>query len=165
MVNTGKIEKMLDEILEEMKNAKTPEELDALQKKVDMLEDLIEAIEGDKDIEKVAQLMDKIGPMMEDIIEPIKDLITELYSPEKMQTLGKSVAEFYKNLIEAGMDKETTTELTKEYMQSINATKNLMEMLQGFLTKGMGGHNVNTNIPGKPKKVREIKIEEEEGNE
>jgi hypothetical protein len=161
MVNTEKIEKMLDELLEEMKNAKTPEELNALQRKVDMLEDLIEAVEGDKDIEKVAQLMDKIGPMMEDIIGPIKDLITELYSPEKMQTLGKSVAEFYKNLVEAGMDKETATELTKEYMQSINAAKNLMEMLQGFLTKGMGGHNVNINIPGKPKKVREIEIEEE----
>ncbi|NJF25023.1 hypothetical protein [Thermococcus sp. Bubb.Bath] len=164
MVNAEKIERLVDEIAEEMKNAKSPEELDALEKKVDMLEDLIEAVEGDKDIEKAAQLMDKIGPMMEDIIGPIKDLITELYSPEKMAAMGKSVADFYKNLVEAGMDKETATELTKEYMKSVNAAKSLMEMLQGLIA-GRGGHNVNINIPSKPKKVREVEIEEEEGRE
>jgi len=150
MVDTEKIEKMMEELLEEMKNAKTPEELEALQKKVKVLENLIEAVEGDKDIDKAAQLMDKIGPMMEDIIGPIKDLLAELYNPEKMAAMGKSVADFYKNLVEAGMDKEAALELTKEYMASINVAKTIAETFAGLI-KG-GSKNVKViNIAGGPK--------------
>lgn len=163
MVNAEKIEKLIDEIVEEMRNAKTPEELEALQRKVEMLEDLIEAVEGDKDIEKAALLMDKIGPIMEDIIEPIKGLLAELYNPEKMAAMGKSVADFYKNLVEAGMDKEAALELTKEYMASINVVKTLTETFANMMASK--GGNVSVNIPLGHKKVREIEIEEEEERE
>ncbi len=124
---------------------------------MDVVEDLIEAYYGDRDIEGAAKLMDKIGPIMEDILEPLKDLLNELYSPEKMQAMGKSVAEFYKNLVEAGMDKEAALELTKEYMNSINAAKTLLETFQGFLTKKGG----NTIIYTGKKPPTEEKREEE----
>ncbi len=141
----AQLEKLLEELTEEIRNAKSEEEVELLEKKVDMVEDLIEAYYGDRDIEQAAKLMDKIGPMMEDILEPLKNLLSELYSPEKMQTMGKSVAEFYKNLVEAGMDKETATELTKEYMKSINASKALLETLTELM-KGKGGHSGSINI-------------------
>ncbi|WP_209477612.1 hypothetical protein [Thermococcus stetteri] len=163
MVGTEKIEKLIDEIVEEMKTAKSPEELDALQRKVDMLEDLIDAIEGDKDIEKAAQLMDKVGPMVESILGPLKELLKELYDPEKMAAMGKSVAEFYKNLVEAGMDKEAALELTKEYMASINVAKTLTETFANMMASK--GGNVSVNIPFSHKKVREVEIEEEEEKE
>ena len=133
----AQLEKLLEELTEEIRNARSEEEVKLLEKKVDMVEDLIEAYYGDRDIEQAAKLMDKVGPMIEDILGPLKDLLMELYSPEKMQAMGKSVAEFYKNLIEAGMDKETATELTKEYMESINAAKNLMEVFIGMM-RGKG---------------------------
>lgn len=161
MVDTEKIEKMMEELLEEMKNAKTPEELEALQKKVEVLEDLIEAVEGDRDIDKAAQLMDKIGPMMEDIIGPIKDLLAELYNPEKMAAMGKSVADFYKNLVEAGMDKEAALELTKEYMASINVAKTIAETFAGLI-KGGGSKQVKViNIAGGPKGKPIVEDDEE----
>ena len=124
-----KLEELLNEIVEEMRNARSEEELEVLRKKVNMLEDLIVAYEGDKDLEKIPLLMEKVGDMMEDILQPLKELLNELYSPERVQAMGKSVAEFYKNLVEAGMDKEAALELTKEYMDSINPGKKLMEML------------------------------------
>ena len=135
----AQLEKLLEELTEEIRSAKSEEEVELLEKKVDMVEDLIEAYYGDRDIEQAAKLMDKVGPMIEDILEPLKDLLSELYSPEKMQAMGKSVAEFYKNLVEAGMDKEAALELTKEYMDSINAAKTLLETFTGLM-KGRGGH-------------------------
>ncbi len=156
----AQLEKLLEELTEEMKNAKSEEELRLLEKKVDIVEDLIEAYYGDRDIEQAAKLMDKIGPMIEDILEPLRDLLSELYSPEKMQAMGKSVAEFYKNLVEAGMDKETATELTKEYMKSINAPKALLETLMELM-KGKGGHSGSISIVHRKKE----KPEEEEGKE
>ncbi|WP_430515236.1 hypothetical protein [Pyrococcus woesei] len=152
MVEAEKIEKLIEEIAEEIKTAKTPEEVEVLERKVKSLKSLIEAIEGDKDLDKVAMLMDKLGPMIEDILGPIKELISELYNPERMAALGKSVAQFYKDLVEAGMDKEAALELTKEYMASINLFKSLIESLAKVVSsKG--------NIPiGMPK----IEIEKEE---
>ena len=131
----AQLEKLLEELTEEIRNARSEDEVKLLEKKVDMVEDLIEAYYGDRDIEQAAKLMDKVGPMIEDILGPLKELLMELYSPEKMQAMGKSVAEFYKNLTEAGMEKEAALELTKEYMDSINAAKTLLETFQGFLTK------------------------------
>lgn len=161
MANAEKIERLIDEIVEEMRNAKTPEELKALEKKVDMLEDLIDAIEGDKDLDKVAVMMDKVGTLMEGIMGPLKELLRELYDPEKMAAMGKSVADFYKNLVEAGMDKEAALELTKEYMASINVAKTLTEALVNMM--GKRGGNVGINIPPLGhNKVREVEIEEEE---
>ena len=153
----AQLEELLRELVEEMRRAKTREELEILKKKVDIIEDLIDAYEGDRDLDKVAVLMDKIGPMVEGIMGPLKELIEELYSPEKMLALGKGVAEFYRNLVEAGMDKETAVELTKQYMENINAAKTILETFQSFLTKKGGGIVIH---PGKKPPV-EIKGEED----
>ncbi|WP_461862849.1 hypothetical protein [Thermococcus sp.] len=153
----AQLEKLVEELVEEIRNAKSEEEVKVLKEKVEAVESLIETYERDKDLDKVAVLMDKVGPMIEDILDPLKDLLSELYSPEKMQAMGKSVAEFYKNLVEAGMDKEAALELTKEYMNSINAAKTLLETFQGFLTKKGG----NTIIYTGKKPPTEEKREEE----
>ncbi len=158
----AQLEKLLEELTEEIRNARSEEEVKVLKEKAGAVEKLIEAYEGDKDLDKVAVLMDRIGPMIEDILGPLKELLNELYSPEKMQTMGKSVAEFYKNLIEAGMDKETATELTKEYMRSINAPKTLLETLTELM-KGKGDHFGPSNIiHGKDKTVGAKNEREEE---
>ncbi|GAB6101548.1 hypothetical protein JCM16138_07710 [Thermococcus atlanticus] len=142
-----KLEELLDEITEGIRNAKTPEEVELLKKKAEIVEDLIETYEGDKDLEKIPAIMDKVGDMIEDILQPLKELLNELYSPERVQAMGRSVAEFYKNLAEAGMDREAALELTKEYMDSINPGKKLMEMLTNL---GKGGFG-NIYIPGPPR--------------
>ncbi|ACJ16642.1 hypothetical protein TON_1154 [Thermococcus onnurineus NA1] len=139
-----KLEELLNELVEDMKNAKTPEEVEVLGEKAKILRGLIEAYEGDKDLDKIPLLMEKVGDMVEDILEPLKELLNELYSPERVQAMGRSVAEFYKNLTEAGMDKDAALELTKEYMDAINPGKKLMEMLGEMV--GGGRHLGPINI-------------------
>ncbi|ASJ12986.1 hypothetical protein A3L14_08845 [Thermococcus thioreducens] len=142
-----KLEELLDELVEGIRNAKTEEEVELLKKKAEIVEDLIQTYEGDKDLEKIPAIMDKVGDMIEDILVPLKELLNELYSPERVQAMGRSVAEFYKNLAEAGMDRGAALELTREYMDSINPGKKLMEILASF---GKGGFG-NINIPGPPR--------------
>ncbi|CAB50149.1 hypothetical protein [Pyrococcus abyssi] len=149
-----KLEKVVEELIEEIKSAKTEEEVEVLERKVKAVKKLIEAYEGDKDLDKIAMLMDKLGPMVEDILEPLQKLLADLYSPEKMQALGKSVAQFYKDLVEAGMDKETATELTKEFMKNINVMRSLLEGLTGMLQKGKG---FQVYVHGKEEKREETK--------
>ncbi len=158
--NSGakKLDELLGEITEGIRNAKTPEEVELLKKKVDLVEDLIKAYEGDKDLEKIPAIMDKVGDMIEDILEPLKELLNELYSPERVQAMGRSVAEFYKNLAEAGMDREAALELTKEYMDSINPGKKLMEMLTNLGKSGFG----NIYIPGGSQSSEERKGEKKD---
>ncbi|WP_258083916.1 hypothetical protein [Thermococcus thermotolerans] len=141
-----KLEELLDELVEGIRNAKTEEEVELLKKKAEIVEDLIQTYEGDKDLEKIPAIMDKVGDMIEDILQPLKELLNELYSPERVQAMGRSVAEFYKNLAEAGMDRDAALELTKEYMEAINPGKKLMEILANF---GKGGFG-SINIPGTP---------------
>ncbi|CAD5244768.1 hypothetical protein [Thermococcus camini] len=141
-----KLEELLGELVEGIRNAKTEEEVELLKKKAEIVEDLIEAYEGDKDLEKIPAIMDKVGDMIEDILVPLKELLNELYSPERVQAMGRSVAEFYKNLAEAGMDRDAALELTKEYMDAINPGKKLMEILASF---GKGGFG-NITFPGPP---------------
>ncbi|NJE01547.1 hypothetical protein [Thermococcus sp. JdF3] len=135
-----KLEELLDELVEGIRNAQSVEEVEVLKKKAEVVEDLIEAYEGDRDLDKIPALMDKVGDMMEDILQPLKELLNELYSPERVEAMGKSVAEFYKNLAEAGMDRDAALELTKEYMDAINPGKKLMEMLGELVGKGGHGH-------------------------
>ncbi|WP_234394426.1 hypothetical protein [Thermococcus piezophilus] len=116
-----------------------------------VLEILIEAYGGDKDLDKIPAIMERVGDMIEDILQPLKELLNELYSPERIQAMGRSVAEFYKNLTEAGMDKDAALELTREYMDAINPGKKLMEILANF---GKGGFG-NITIHGGPQNSEE----------
>ncbi|QDA31805.1 hypothetical protein FH039_09635 [Thermococcus indicus] len=150
-----KLEELLDELVEGIRNAKTEEEVELLKKKAEIVEDLIETYEGDKDLEKIPAIMDKVGDMIEDILQPLKELLNELYSPERVQAMGRSVAEFYKNLAEAGMDKEAALELTKEYMDAINPGKKLMEMFGGFMKMGNHGGWMDFHGPRKPENGEE----------
>ncbi len=134
-----KLEELLDELVEEMRKARTPEELEVLERKVEIVEDLIEAYEGDKDLEEVGKLVERLGKTVENLIGPLKELLAELYSPERIEAMGRSVAELYKTLVEAGMDKEEALKLTKEYMESINIVKKLMEAVERLMSFGKEG--------------------------
>ncbi|NJD99708.1 hypothetical protein E3E26_07940 [Thermococcus sp. LS1] len=146
------LERLLDELAEGIRNAKTPEEVELLEKKAKITRKLIEAYEGDKDLEQVGKLVEKLGDVMENLMGPLKDLLAELYSPDRIESMGRSVAEFYKTLVEAGMDKEEALTLTKEYMDSINVVKKLMEALGGVMGYGKEQGNWMKMMGQAPKK-------------
>lgn len=65
----------------------------------------------------------EIGEMMDMVSEKLPALIREvqnvLFSEEGATTMSKAVGTFYRNLIDAEMDKEDAMRLTQEYMSTL----------------------------------------------
>jgi len=165
------IEETIKELTRELKEAKSEEEIELIERKVEMLEDMLKTYEkgkGDEeDIEELHQVLGTVSEhlpkIMDSIFGPIKELLNDVYDPEKAEKFGKNVANFYKELVGAGMDSDKAFELTKEYMESMNIIKTLVG---AFMKDKMGkleGLKELQNL-GK-KKRKEIEIEEEDFEE
>lgn len=69
-------------------------------------------------VQEIGELMDVMADKLPGLIREIYDI---LYSEEGAATMSKAVATFYKNLIEAGMEKSDAMYLTEEYMSTLNS--------------------------------------------
>lgn len=67
-------------------------------------------------VKELAELMDM---MSERVPGLLRDLQNTLFSQEGAESMSKAVGIFYKNLIEAGMDKAEALTLTQEYLSSL----------------------------------------------
>lgn len=164
------IEETLKELTNQLKEAKSEEDIELIERKIEVLEDVIKDISkkggGDKeDVEELKEVMETISQhlpaIMDSIFGPLKSLLNDIYDPEKSEKLGKNVANFYKELISAGMEPDKAFELTREYMDSINVIKTLAS---AFMQKKMGeikGLEELKNIGKKRKKIIEEEFEEE----
>jgi len=102
-----------------------------------------------------------ISEFLRDLKEPIADLIKAITGGLSGDQIGKDVAQFYKHLIEAGIDKELAREMTLEYFKKRTAMADLGSMLMKMFSKGKGFMTT-----GKPRsKGREAEEEEEEREE
>ena len=160
------IEDTIKELTQQLREAKSEEDIKLIEKKIEMLEDMLYTVpkkkEGGDDAEEVSEILSAVSEhlpkIMESIFGPIKDLLNDVYDPEKAEKFGKNVANFYKELVGAGMDPDKAFELTKEYMESMNIIKTLVG---AFMKEKMGkleGLKELQNL-GKKKK-REIEEEE-----
>ncbi|USS39825.1 hypothetical protein NF865_05420 [Thermococcus aggregans] len=165
------IEDTIKELTQQLREAKSEEDIKLIEKKIEMLEDMLYTVpkkkEGGDDAEEVSEILSAVSEhlpkIMESIFGPIKDLLNDVYDPEKAEKFGKNVANFYKELVGAGMDPDKAFELTKEYMESMNIIKTLVG---AFMKEKMGkleGLKELQNL-GKKKKS-EIEIEEDEFEE
>jgi len=165
------IEDTIKELTQQLREAKSEEDIKLIEKKIEMLEDMLYTVpkkkEGGDDAEEVSEILGAVSEhlpkIMESIFGPIKDLLNDVYDPEKAEKFGKNVANFYKELVGAGMDPDKAFELTKEYMESMNIIKTLVG---AFMKEKMGkleGLKELQNL-GKKKKS-EIEIEEDEFEE
>ncbi len=141
----GIIEETIRDLTQQLKEAKSEEDLELLERKIEILEDMLSEFKvagkkSDKeDVEELREVMgvlsESLPKIMDSIFGPIKDLINETYDPEKAERFGKNVASFYKELVGAGMDPDKAFELTKEYMESVNIVKTLVA---AFMKEKMG---------------------------
>ncbi len=70
----------------------------------------------DDDVKKVEEIIDVFsekGPEM------IKSMMKTLYSKEAGKSMGEAVAAFYKELTEAGIEKEVAIDMTRDYLNSV----------------------------------------------
>lgn len=101
-----------------------------------------------------------ISEFLRDLKEPVTELIKAITGGLSGDQIGKDVAQFYKHLIEAGIDKELAREMTLEYFRKRTAMADLGSMLMKLFSKGKGF--VST---GKPRPEVGETEEEEEGEE
>lgn len=69
-----------------------------------------------EDIEELRGLFNLLKEFLPEVIPLVKDLINTVMEALSGEKLGKDVADFYKNLIDSGMDKNLAAELTKNYL-------------------------------------------------
>jgi len=157
------VEETIKELTKDLKEAKSEEDIRLIERKISVLEDIVDELPGGgygEDAEEVKEILGAVSEhlpkIMDSIFGPIKDLLNEVYDPEKAEKLGKNVAHFYKELVEAGMDPDKAFELTKEYMDSVNVIKSIISAVMQSkmadiknlekLGKAMGGMKKHVEI-------------------
>ena len=73
-------------------------------------------------MEDSKELKEVMNTLRDTVPAIIKGIVDALYSGNNAEELGKQVANFYKSMIDAGMDKKEAYELTKEFMESRDIT-------------------------------------------
>ena len=69
------------------------------------------------DAEKIKEILETVSEGIPKILESVSKA---LYGSENTEKLGKTVAQFYKELIEAGMTQEQAFRLTRDYMSNFS---------------------------------------------
>lgn len=67
-------------------------------------------------VKEIGELMDMMSGKLPGLLREIQNII---FSEEGATSMSKAVGIFYKNLIEAGMDKSDAMYLTQEYMATL----------------------------------------------
>ena len=79
-----------------------------------------------EDIEQLKELMETLQETIPDLISGIMEAI---YNAEDSEKLAKSTTKFYKELVNAGMDKDQAYELTREYLKGRDVGSLIREVL------------------------------------
>ena len=81
-----------------------------------------------QDAKEVKEILEVVSTEIPKLLESISNVI---YKAENAEVMGKSIAAFYKQMKEAGMDDKQAFELTQQYMKSFS--------LGGMISSAMGG--------------------------
>jgi len=100
------------------------EELEDLEDELEDLQDTIEDHEEEledefEDAESVKEILDVVSDRIPTLITGIQEAV---YSPERSKQMARSVAEFYKTLIESGMPERDASALTISHMHNLQTT-------------------------------------------
>jgi hypothetical protein len=80
------------------------------------------------DAQEVKEVLEVVSVEIPKLLESISNVI---YKAENAEVMGKSIAAFYKQMKEAGMDDKQAFELTQQYMKSFS--------LGGMISSAIGG--------------------------
>jgi len=109
------------------------------------------------DVEELKEVMETLNETVPSLISGIVEAI---YNSEDSEKLAKSTANFYKELVEAGMDEDKAYELTRDFMKSRDITSVIKEVLSD--TGDFTGKNIDQDLGEEIKKKVKKKMEEKE---
>jgi hypothetical protein len=78
-----------------------------------------------------------LGVVYTEIPKLLDSISKTLYNPQNAESLGKSVAQFYKQMRDAGMDEKQAYEMTQKFMANFSMGSMISDMLGGAIKKGM----------------------------
>ena len=81
---------------------------------------------GEMDAKELKEVLSTVSTEIPKLLEAIGKVFS---NPENANQIGKAVAQFYKELIAAGMTPQQAYEMTRDYMSSFS--------LGGLITSGM----------------------------
>ena len=90
---------------------------------------------SEKKMEDVEELKAVFETLSTQIPKIIRGIIDSFFSPEAGTRMGKAVAEFYKNLKEAGIPEEEALAMAKDYLGTLTKWS---EVLKGFKDMKIG---------------------------
>lgn len=105
-----------------MPKVKTPETEVKAEEKVS------KDLEEFRDFLKVVR--GEVPPMLKEIVGPLRELLGTTFTEEEARDRAKAIAAFYKELIEAGMDKEIALRMTeKNFIPPLDVISKLIEQM------------------------------------
>lgn len=73
--------------------------------------------EDSKDVKELKEVLQVVSTEIPKLLESIS---STMYKSDNVENLGKAIAKFYKELIDAGMDQKQAFELTRSFMSSFS---------------------------------------------
>ncbi|MFP3872098.1 MAG: hypothetical protein ACOC55_05055 [Candidatus Natronoplasma sp.] len=113
-----------------------------------------------EDMDDVEELKGVMQTLNETVPSLISGIVEAIYNTEDSEKLAKSTANFYKELIEAGMDEDKAYQLTRDFMKSRDITSVIQKVLSE--KGGFTGEDFEGDVGEKIKKKVEKKMEEKE---
>ncbi|MCK5547614.1 MAG: hypothetical protein KAI64_01270 [Thermoplasmata archaeon] len=108
------------------------------------------------DAEEVKEILSVVSEKVPELLTQLSDV---LYGAEQSKKYGQAVAQFYKELKDAGMSDKEAFELTKQYMSIFSMGGALGKMMGG---SGLGHHghdDIGEEIQDHVEKAIKIKLE------
>ncbi len=78
-----------------------------------------------------------LGVVSTEIPKLLDSISKTLYNPQNAESLGKSVAQFYKQMRDAGMDEKQAYEMTQNFMKNFSMGSMISDMLGGAIKQGV----------------------------
>lgn len=73
---------------------------------------------------------EEVGPLLKDLVGPLKEILGTTFTPEEARDRAKSIGVFYKELTEAGMDKESVLRIIeKNFTPPTEVIKSVLEQI------------------------------------
>jgi len=96
--------------------------------------DVNEFMSNKNDAREVKEILEVVSTEIPKLLDSISKT---LYNPQNAESLGKSVAQFYKQMREAGMEEKQAYDMTQKFMANFSMGSMISDMLGGAIKQGV----------------------------
>ncbi len=116
------------------------------------------------DMDDIKELKEVMETLNETVPPLISGIVEAVYNAENSKELAKNTANFYKELVEAGMDKDHAYQLTRDFMKGRDVASLVREALSssGVMSGGEVSEDFGEDIKQKIEKKMKEKMDEED---